>query len=233
VTVSAHTPGGDEPPVVSAMRTGGAAALAPADHRARLLVAMAELLAEQGYASVTVTDVVARARVSKRTFYQHFSDREECLLATYRVVAEGPLHRIAQAAEAVAGQGLPLREEIAGLTGAYLAAMAEHPLLTRAMLTEPGSTGPAGRRARREVLRRFADQLVALAAVGVGEHAGARPLSPALAQALVGGINELVLAAVESADRQEVAPATIAEEILGLRDTVTDLAVAVLTGPSA
>ncbi|NMO92127.1 TetR/AcrR family transcriptional regulator [Actinomycetospora sp. TBRC 11914] len=212
---------------MAAIRGGAGAALAPADHRQRLLVAMAELLAEQGYASVTVTDVVARARVSKRTFYQHFSDREECLLATYRVVAEGPLHLIAEAAGSVAGQGLPLREEVAALTGAYLAAMAEHPLLTRAMLTEPGSTGPAGRRARREVLRRFADQLVALAS-GVGGRSGARALSPELAQALVGGINELVLAAVESADREEVAAARIAEEILGLRDTVTELAVAVL-----
>ncbi len=211
---------------MAAIRTG-AAAPAPADHRQRLLVAMAELLAEQGYAGVTVTDVVARARVSKRTFYQHFSDREECLLATYRVVAEGPLHMITQAAQSVAGQGLSLREEIAGLTGAYLTAMAEHPLLTRAMLTEPGSTGPAGRQARREVLRRFAEQLVALAA-GVGSRPEVRPLSPALAQALVGGINELVLAAVESADREEVAPAEIAEEILALRETVTDFAVAVL-----
>ena len=96
------------------------------------------------------------------------------------------------------------------------------------MLTEPGSTGPAGRRVRREVMRRFADQLVALAA-GVEGRSGAGPLPPTLAQALVGGINELVLAAVESADREgEVAPADIAEEILGLRDTVTDLAVAVL-----
>ena len=227
MTVSAHTSGGHGSPVAAAIRTGPGAAPAPADHRQRLLVAMAELLAEQGYASVTVTDVVARARVSKRTFYQHFSDREECLLATYRVVAEGPLHMIAQAAASVAGQGLSLREEIAGLTGAYLTAMAEHPLLTRAMLTEPGSTGPAGRQARREVLRRFADQLVALAA-GVGGRSGARPLSPALAEALVGGINELVLAAVESADREEVDPARIAEDILGLRDTVTDLAEAVL-----
>lgn len=224
MTVSAHTAAGDEPPVVAAIRTGAPSAT---DHRDRLLVAMAELLAEQGYAGVTVTDVVARARVSKRTFYQHFSDREECLLATYRVVAEGPLHMIAQAAEAAAGSGASLREEIAGVTGAYLAAMAEHPLLTRAMLTEPGSTGPAGRRARREVMRRFADRLVALAA-GVGAPSGAGPLPPALAQALVGGINELVLAAVESADREDVAPDDIAEEILALRGTVTDLAVAVL-----
>ena len=224
MTVSAHTASGDDPPVVAAIRTGAATS---ADHRDRLLVAMAELLAEQGYASVTVTDVVGRARVSKRTFYQHFSDREECLLATYRVVAEGPLHMIAQAAESAAGRGASLREEIASVTGAYLAAMAEHPLLTRAMLTEPGSTGPAGRRARREVMRRFADQLVALAA-GVGSRAGVGPLSPALAEALVGGINELVLAAVESADREGVAAADIAADILALRDTVTDLAVAVL-----
>ncbi|MCD2193408.1 TetR/AcrR family transcriptional regulator [Actinomycetospora endophytica] len=227
MTVSADTTAGDEPPAVAAIRTGSASSMPAADHRDRLVVAMAELLAEQGYASVTVTDVVARARVSKRTFYQHFTDREECLLATYRVVAEGPLHMIAQAAESAAGSGLSLREEIASVTGAYLAAMAEHPLLTRAMLTEPGSTGPAGRSARREVMRRFADQLVALAA-GVGSRSGGRPLPPALAQALVGGINELVLAAVESADREGVAPADIAAEILALRDTVTDLAVAVL-----
>ena len=79
-----------------AIRTGTAPG---GDHRDRLIAAMGELLAEQGYASVTVTGIVSRARVSKRTFYQHFSDREECLLATYRVVAEAPLHRIAEAAD--------------------------------------------------------------------------------------------------------------------------------------
>jgi AcrR family transcriptional regulator len=192
---------------------------------------MAELLAEQGYASVTVTDVVARARVSKRTFYQHFTDREDCLLATYRLVAEHPLHLITRAADSLAGGGHSLRDGVASVTGAYLAAMAERPLLTRAMLTEPGSTGPAGRRARREVLGRFADQLVAIAG-GVYEGGKTRStplLPPALAQALVGGIDELVLAAVESADREQIAPEAIAAEILALAETVTDLVVAVLT----
>jgi AcrR family transcriptional regulator len=201
---------------VAAIRTGTSPG---SDHRDRLIAAMGELLAEHGYASVTVTDVVARARVSKRTFYQHFADREECLLATYRVVAEAPLHRIAEAAASSVGTGLGVREEIAGVTGAYLAAMAEHPLLTRAMLTEVGSAGPAGLAVRREVMRRFADGLVALAA------AGGRELSAGVAQALVGGINELVLEAVESAD---VPASSMADAILALGDTVTELGVAVL-----
>lgn len=190
---------------------------------------MAELLSEQSYASVTVTDVVARARVSKRTFYQHFSDREECLLAAYRAVAEGPLHMIARAADSVAGTGRSLREGIAVVTGAYLAAMAEHPLLTRAMLTEPGSTGPEGRRVRRELLGRHADQLRALTAADSSAAVGSEELPPALAEALIGGINELVLAAVESADSAEVAAGETAAEILALQGSVTDLVVAVLT----
>ena len=214
--MSAHTADSGEHPVVVAIRTGTGPG---SDHRDRLIAAMGELLAEQGYASVTVTDVVARARVSKRTFYQHFADREECLLATYRVVAEAPLHRIAEAAASTVGTGLPVREEIAGVTGAYLAAMAEHPLLTRAMLTEVGSAGPAGLAVRREVMRRFADGLGALAA------AGGRELSAGVAQALVGGINELVLEAVESAD---VTAREMAEAILALGDTVTELGTAVL-----
>lgn len=214
--MSAHTRDSGEHPVVVAIRAGTSPG---SDHRDRLIAAMGELLAEQGYASVTVTDVVARARVSKRTFYQHFADREECLLATYRVVAEAPLHRIAEAAASTVGTGRPVRDEIAGVTGAYLAAMAEHPLLTRAMLTEVGSAGPAGLAVRREVMRRFADGLVALAA------AGGRELSAGVAQALVGGINELVLEAVESAD---VPASSMADAILALGDTVTELGVAVL-----
>lgn len=214
--MSAHTAESGEHPVVVAIRTGAAPG---GDHRDRLIAAMGELLAEQGYASVTVTGIVSRARVSKRTFYQHFSDREECLLATYRVVAESPLHRIAEAATSIVGTGLPVREEIAVVTGAYLSAMAEHPLLTRAMLTEPGSTGAAGLAARREVMGRFADGLVALS------QTRGRALAVGLAQALVGGINELVLSAVESA---EVPAPEMAAAILALGDTVTDLAVAVL-----
>ena len=52
-------------------------------HRARLTGGLAAAIEEKGYAAVTIADVVARARVSKRTFYEHFADKEACFLALY------------------------------------------------------------------------------------------------------------------------------------------------------
>ncbi len=51
--------------------------------RARMLAAMVEEVAERGVANVTVSDVVARSGVSRRTFYEIFEDREDCFLAAF------------------------------------------------------------------------------------------------------------------------------------------------------
>ncbi|HEY3970659.1 MAG TPA: TetR family transcriptional regulator, partial [Solirubrobacteraceae bacterium] len=48
--------------------------------RARLLAAMIDVCAERGVADVTVAHVVERASISRRTFYEIYSDREECFL---------------------------------------------------------------------------------------------------------------------------------------------------------
>ena len=201
---------------------------------------MISLVADRGYAAVTVADVVASARVSKRTFYQHFADREDCFLAAYVAAAEGPLTRIAEAVapavRADADAPAPaLATEVDTATRAYLDALAERPALTRTLLTEISGLGQRGWRVRREVLNRFADQLSALVALGaarwaasgqdatepapVPELVGLQGLPRPTAVALVGGINELVLDAVEDGrgDRLgELAP------------TVTGLVLAVL-----
>ncbi|PVZ09459.1 TetR/AcrR family transcriptional regulator [Actinomycetospora cinnamomea] len=214
---------------------------------------MIGLVAERGYAAVTVADVVASARVSKRTFYQHFADREDCFLAAYVAAAEGPLTRIAEAvAPAVeADPGAPppdLADEVDAATRAYLDALAEQPELTRTLLTEVSGLGHRGWRVRREVLNRFADQLAALVALGAARWAAAegpgdgtadgtgdgpgdgsadspelarlRGLPRPMAVALVGGINELVLDAVEDGrgDRLgELAP-TVTALVLAVLD---------------
>lgn len=187
-------------------------------HRDRLLAAMAELVADRGYPAVTVADVVGLARVSKRTFYQYFADREACFLAVYAAAAEGPLRRIA---DAVTADDAPtdLREQVARGNRAYLDALAEQPALTRTLLTEISSLGPRGWPVRREVLARFADQLSALVAAGVTRWGDEDGLSRPMALALVGGINELVLEAVESGRL---------EHLPELAPTATDLVVAVL-----
>ncbi len=62
--------------------------------RVRILTAMAELVREQGVRAVTVAHVVARSGVSRRTFYELFEDREDCLLAVFE-------HALARASAAV------------------------------------------------------------------------------------------------------------------------------------
>ena len=195
-------------------------------HRERLVEAMADLLAERGYASVTVAEIVARARVSKRTFYEQFAEREDCFLATYVALAEEPLARIAAAATDPDAADGPLTDQVGRAVGAYLEAMAERPALTRALLTEIATVGSRGRAVRREVLHRFAAQLVALSEEARLLHAGVAPLSPTLALGLVGGINELVLDAVDAPEPAGGASATVGMD--GLAHALTDLVVAVL-----
>src|SRR4051794_5075686 len=54
-----------------------------ASQRGRMLDAIAQVVAEKGYGAVTVADVVERAGVSRKTFYEHFRDKESCFLAAY------------------------------------------------------------------------------------------------------------------------------------------------------
>jgi AcrR family transcriptional regulator len=66
-----------------------------AEHqRGRLQAAMTELVAEGGYAAVTVAKLTERAGVSKRDFYRHFSGKEDCFLATYDVIVRNSLRGI-------------------------------------------------------------------------------------------------------------------------------------------
>jgi AcrR family transcriptional regulator len=56
---------------------------ARADQRRRILRAIGELVAERGYGDVTVELIVKRAHVSFKTFYNHFSSKEECFQALF------------------------------------------------------------------------------------------------------------------------------------------------------
>jgi AcrR family transcriptional regulator len=168
-------------------------AQAEVDHHTRLIEGMAGALTDKGYPDISVADIVHHARVSKRTFYEHFADKEQCYLATYAALSDDVIQRIAEAASSE----LPLEERLENATQAYLAALEERPALTRTFLTEIQAAGPKALKLRRSIHRRFADLLCLLVERGRSERPGLRPLSPEMAIAIVGGINELVLLTIE------------------------------------
>ncbi len=156
------------------------------DYRRRLMDGMAAAVAERGYADTTIADIVRHAHVSRRTFYQQFASKEACLLALYAAASDRVIRAIGEAVETSGDR----ETQIVRATEAYLARMAAHPVLTRTLFLEILAAGPAGLQVRREMNARYADFFRGVVAANGGR------LSPELAAAAVGGINELILQAV-------------------------------------
>jgi AcrR family transcriptional regulator len=70
-----------------------------ADQRRRLIGAMVELVGEQGYAATTVADLIEAAGISRKTFYAHFADRHELLLAAFEDTYPDALEQVKTAAQ--------------------------------------------------------------------------------------------------------------------------------------
>jgi AcrR family transcriptional regulator len=191
-----------------------------ADHRSRLVKAMATALSEKGYADISVADIVQHARVSKRTFYENFADKGACYLAAYCALSDDVLARIAEAG----ATDRPAEERLVAATYAYLAALEERPALTRTFLTEIQGAGPEALKLRRSIHQRFAELLRLLVERSRKERPGLRAISPEMAAAIVGGINELVLLTIEEGHGRPL------REIGG---TVIELLTAVLLAPAA
>jgi AcrR family transcriptional regulator len=158
--------------------------------RERLLVAMADATAAKGYAHVAVADVIERAGVSRRSFYEHFANKEECFLAAYDAGVAGLLAAIGDA-EQEAGEGLPARAR-AG-TEVYLRLLGDNPAFARTFLIEVLGAGPEALARRDAVHARFADRLAESFRALAGD-AGDVPEPPAYVfRAAVGAIHELVI----------------------------------------
>ncbi len=156
--------------------------------RGRLLGAIAEVVAEKGYPASTVGDVVARARVSRKTFYQHFTGKEECFLAAYDVEVDLLLARLAAAER----EHEAWVERLAASIRAYLRTLAEKPAFARTFLLEINAAGPRALDRRGRVHRRFASRLMRLQSEARRERPDLPVLTEPVALALVGGVAELV-----------------------------------------
>jgi AcrR family transcriptional regulator len=109
------------------------------DQRRRILRAVGELVAKRGYGDVTVELIVKRARVSYKTFYKHFSGKEECFFALFDRAFSSTEETIR---ERLAEQPLPWPEQVALALRTWTELIVADPIISRAVIVEAPTVGP-------------------------------------------------------------------------------------------
>jgi AcrR family transcriptional regulator len=152
--------------------------------RARIVAATFDVVTERGAENVSVAHVVDRSGVSRRTFYETFSDREDCFLAAFDDALAFASQRVlpAYASET------KWRERIRAAVIAFLTFLDEEPVIGRLLLRESLTAGPRTRARREQVSARLAEAIDE----GRNEAAASAALPPLTAEGLVGGALSIV-----------------------------------------
>ena len=111
-----------------------------AHQRERLFKAMIEAVDEHGFLATTISDLVSRAGISRRSFYEHFQNKEECLLATYDEIVEHLVPRLTTAARSADGWS----ERLEAFIRELFEAVGDRPDLARLVCVEMGAAGAVG-----------------------------------------------------------------------------------------
>ena len=172
--------------------------------RRRLLAALIEVVSERGYLKTTVADVIARAGVSRRAFYEHFPNREQCFLEAYDTV----IATVAgEAADAYRSAGDAQRGAEAAI-GALFERAIESPQVVPLVLVEIGAVRPGGFARRERLIGAYERQLGEALGLTVDPAGAPNPLL----RAIVGGLNEVLFARVRSHRERELR--TLAPELV-------------------
>jgi AcrR family transcriptional regulator len=191
-----------------------------ASQRARLLEAVGRAVADKGYAATTIDDIVRGAGVSKKTFYEHFADKEDCFVAAYEAASEELIRHVR---EAHASAEDWLEKTRAGVA-AYLRWLAAEPALARVFLIEVAAAGPRAAEARERLRDRYAALVRELQERAGGEHGPPPALPVEIFHAVVAAVDDIVVRRI-----REARAASLPE----LEPVLLYLQVALLAGPKA
>ena len=147
--------------------------------RRRLLLAMSEVLAEHGYQDASIGRVCKRAGVSRRTFYEIFHDRDECLLDAFDAAVE----RIAEPVRIAWEGGGNWRERTRAALTVLLEQLDAEPAAARVCVVETLKAGPSVMERRARVVAALVD---AVEQGRVQAKSGSEP-PPLTGQGVVGG----------------------------------------------
>jgi len=156
--------------------------------RARLIRAMLDCVAEQGYPATTVADVVAAARCSRNAFYELFEDKEACYIAASDQTGAEMLDALVSAA----GREESWLDALRSGTRSYLQWWVDNPNYAAAYLIHLPAAGQRALEQRDRVYAGFATMFEGLAARARAEQPLLPPLPPLAPRLLVMSITELI-----------------------------------------
>jgi AcrR family transcriptional regulator len=158
------------------------------NQRERILDAVADVSSLAGYSAMSVEDIIVTAGVSRRTFYDHFADKQEAFLAAYDAVVMQLVQRVQEAFMANTTFAGRVRDCLA----AFLGFVASEPRFADMCIVEVLAAGPQAIERRNGVMSTFAQMVNAAA-----EADDSCQQPPAItAETLVGGIYEVVYSRV-------------------------------------
>jgi len=162
--------------------------------RARLLAGAVCAVDELGYIRATVTDITERSRVSRRTFYELFSNYEDCTLALLDITFE----RVGEQIAAADLDNLPWRKRVRGGLWVILAFFDREPALARFCVVQSARGGQRMLERREQIL----SELVALVNEGRGEGLRGTDCPPLTAEGLLGGVLSILSARLSRRERE-------------------------------
>jgi AcrR family transcriptional regulator len=174
--------------------------------RSRLLVGALHAIEDYGYAGTTVAHITRRAKVSRRTFYELFEDREACVAT----LIDDLLALLEDELAGAGLQGLPWRERIRGGLAVILGFFDREPALARVCVVQALSSGPRVLERREAILTRLAG----VVDEGRNESSRASDCTPLTAEGLVGAAFGIVHARLLRGERKPLLELT--GELMGL-----------------
>lgn len=162
--------------------------------RRRMINAIAELSAEQGYEATKIAEIVSRAGVARKTLYDNFDGKEDLFLSAFDHYLDEAMTAVAEACDAAAGWEARIES---GLT-ALLHFVAEQPAAARTCMVEAVSATPRASARYDAALHGFAELLGRSAPSG-GE------LPATTAESLVGGVAWILHQRIRAGDASSAA----------------------------
>jgi AcrR family transcriptional regulator len=187
--------------------------------RRRLFLAAAAFCARGGYSELTAEAITREAGMSKATFYEHFANKEECILALMDEATREAMQAMATAT-ATATVRRDYRQHVRDQVGAFLRTLTEYPTTAQTVLVEAIALGPQAAERRDAMLAVFAESLLRDNARAAQREGAPQFRSRDDAFAVVGATVELVSRHLRTgvpADVLELQP-VIERVIFGLLD---------------